>query len=844
MCRIIFFLIGLVAFTPLAAQFNEGFNYQAVARDANGDPMTGAVNVQFVIHQGAANGPAVLNETFNNVALNPFGLFSRVIGSVEVNAFQNIDWMNGPYFLEVRIDGQQLGPITQFQAVPYSKMATSMNLEDLQNVGGNNPADGQVLKWNGTTWVPGNDNTAGGGGGTTYTPGNGIQIANDVITNTAPDQEVTITGTGGTTVTGTYPNFNIDSEQGGGGGPTYTAGDGIQINNNDQIINTKPDQVVTLEGTGGATVTGTYPNFTIDAEQGGGGGGPTYTAGDGIQINNNDQIINTKPDQVVTLEGTGGATVTGTYPNFTIDAEQGGGGGPTYTAGDGIQINNNDQIINTKPDQVVTLEGTGGATVTGNYPNFTINAEQGGGGGPTYTAGDGIQINNNDQIINTKPDQVVNITGSGGTTVTGNYPNFNIESEQGGGGPTYTAGNGIQINNNDQIINTKPDQEVTLEGTGGTTVTGNYPNFTINSEQGGGGPTYTAGNGIQINNNDQIINTKPDQEVTLEGTGGTTVTGNYPNFTIDSEQGGGGPTYTAGNGIQINNDQIINTKPDQIVNITGEGGTTVTGTYPNFTVKTDGIVPVPVYTAGNGIAINNDVITNTKPDQVVNITGSGAANVTGNYPNFNIDVDQGGGGNSPWQTNNQKIYYNDGNVGVRTNNPNWQIHLVHPNTGLFNGLGIQNEKDINTNDWNLHVSSTDQALVFVNKGNWKRRFKPDGSIVANSDRRLKQNIVRPVGILSQILALQPSIYEMIDTPGEKQWGFIAQEVEEIFPELVSYVEEEDAYMMGYEKFGVIAIQAIKEQQEKMNQMESTIQTQAQMIQELTERLTRLEERKE
>ena len=278
--------------------------------------------------------------------------------------------------------------------------------------------------------------------------------------------------------------------------------------------------------------------------------------------------------------------------------------------------------------------------------------------------------------------------------------------------------------------------------------------------------------------------------------------------------------------------------------LTGQGGTTVTGNYPNFTIASTDVGVVPVYTAGNGIAINNNQITNTKPDQVVTLTGEGGTSVDGTYPNFTIKSEEVGGGNTVWETSGNEIYYDKGSIGVNTNNPNdtWQLHLIHPNLGLQYGLGLQNEKDKNTNDWNLHVSSTDQALVFVNKGQWKRRFKPDGSIVANSDRRLKQNIVYPVGILSQVLMLKPSIYEMIDTPGEKQWGFIAQEVEEIFPEFVSYIEEEDAYMMTYEKFGVVAIQAIKEQQAKIDEQEERLAKQEALIQQLMEKMEALEHR--
>ena len=54
------------------------------------------------------------------------------------------------------------------------------------------------------------------------TGGTGISIAsNGTITNSLPDQTVALTGTGATSITGTYPNFTIDSTN-----TTYTVGDG------------------------------------------------------------------------------------------------------------------------------------------------------------------------------------------------------------------------------------------------------------------------------------------------------------------------------------------------------------------------------------------------------------------------------------------------------------------------------------------------------------------------------------------------------------------------------------------------------------------------------------------
>jgi hypothetical protein len=110
-----------------------------------------------------------------------------------------------------------------------------------------------------------------------------------------------------------------------------------------------------------------------------------------------------------------------------------------------------------------------------------------------------------------------------------------------------------------------------VAGTNITSITGSWPNQTINASGGSGTVTSvaaTGGTGISVSGSPittsgtlTITNTAPDQTVVLTSGTGISTTGTYPNFTI------------------------ANTAPDQTVALTQGGTTTITGTYPNFTIS-------------------------------------------------------------------------------------------------------------------------------------------------------------------------------------------------------------------------------------------------------------------
>ncbi|MGZ3929998.1 MAG: hypothetical protein ACXVPQ_08360 [Bacteroidia bacterium] len=111
-------------------------------------------------------------------------------------------------------------------------------------------------------------------------------------------------------------------------------------------------------------------------------------------------------------------------------------------------------------------------------------------------------------------------------------------------------------------------------------------------------------------------------------------------------------SYTAGSGISVGSGTITNTAPDQIVIISAGTNVSVSGTYPAFTISSTptlsigggsisisggNSVALPMasgsYVAGSGISITSGTISNTAPNQTVNISGTG---VSGVYPNYTI----------------------------------------------------------------------------------------------------------------------------------------------------------------------------------------------------------------
>ena len=112
------------------AQVPQAFNYQAVARDNNGNELINQkVSFRISLLQSSATGAEIYSETHID-STNQFGLVNLEIGNgiVVTGVFSTIDRSTGSYILKVEMDEtggtsyQEMGT-TQLLAVPYALYA-------------------------------------------------------------------------------------------------------------------------------------------------------------------------------------------------------------------------------------------------------------------------------------------------------------------------------------------------------------------------------------------------------------------------------------------------------------------------------------------------------------------------------------------------------------------------------------------------------------------------------------------------------------------------------------------------------------------------------------------------
>ncbi|MFL0353178.1 tail fiber domain-containing protein [Xanthomarina sp. GH4-25] len=98
-----------------------------------------------------------------------------------------------------------------------------------------------------------------------------------------------------------------------------------------------------------------------------------------------------------------------------------------------------------------------------------------------------------------------------------------------------------------------------------------------------------------------------------------------------------------------------------------------------------------------------------------------------------------------------------------------------------------------------------------------------GTLTDVSDRRLKENLNPITNVLGQLQNIKGYTYNMKDDVTKKrEYGVIAQDVQKVFPEMVSIIDDKDHLGVSYVQLIPVLLEAIKEQQKIIDQQNSKI----------------------
>ncbi len=186
-------------------------------------------------------------------------------------------------------------------------------------------------------------------------------------------------------------------------------------------------------------------------------------------------------------------------------------------------------------------------------------------------------------------------------------------------------------------------------------------------------------------------------------------------------------------------------------------------------------------------------------------------------------------------------------VGINNPIPAYSLDINQINN---RGLALRHPSDnngLNTweiyhapNPYSLPASSSDLILLYNNAA--KGAFSNSGGAYSLiSDVRLKKNIAALPLLTSKIKLLTAKSYYYINNNIDKKesFGFLAQDVEKIFPGLVQHINTEEknekykeVLTINYNGFGVLSIKAIQEQEQLIQEQQAQIDELKKLIEKI------------
>ena len=878
--KILIIAITVLCGLALQAQSPEAINYQAVARDGSGQVMANEnITVRFTLKQGGATGTIVYQET-HTLSTNSFGLFTAAIGlgTPATGTFGNINWGNASHFIQVEVNagaGYLDMGTTQLLSVPYALYAKE----------------------------------AGNTGGTTYQAGSGIDITGNTISNTAPNQPVTLTGSGATQVSGTYPAFTISS----------TDSDNQTLSLSGSNLSISGGNVVTLPTSGG-TITGVTAGTGLT---GGGSSGtvtlnaqttsPLWNAGQ-IQGRN---VAASAPNTGQVLKWNGSA--------WAPDVDN---SGSTYNAGTGITLSgttfnaqNNTGIWNANKLQGNDISSAAPSADnilkwTGTQWIPTVNADTSHWhktGNYIYTRQDSVGIGLYSSLVNIYPKARLHVQngnvifGTGdfkieyqGTYVDANLGNqFKWDESKGSvrlgtvynpiiigtgwlpeGSNSFSAGDRSQASGTGATafgrlsIAQGPnsfaagDSAVASDSAsvaigyrtkatgafssafgrrssasayasfaaGDTAVASSTGAFALGTYARASGPNAFAIGLFSKSSGNTSIAIGGYSEAT--GTNATAIgygskaTG-YASMAILGGKANGSGSFAL---LEGNANSASTIASGYLSEANNTGAVAIGENVQAHATYAFALGTQSRAHGGSSFVLGNNLIARSVNETVIGRFNSDYVSAGGGYTwNTNDRLFVIGNGSSNVSRSSALVMLKNGRTAIGNTTPVTTLHVYHGNipagTSPVHGLRIEHS-GTNNNHWTLYTANSNGGLYLYTTtggnssvGNFN---SATGAYSSSSNRHLKDGItLLDAGTLAKVLQLEPTKYYFKRDPDQvNTLGFIAEDVQPHFPELVTPTGEEgDGLSINYAGFAVVAIKAIQELEERVRRLEQELEAQ-------------------
>jgi len=394
-----------------------------------------------------------------------------------------------------------------------------------------------------------------------------------------------------------------------------------------------------------------------------------------------------------------------------------------------------------------------------------------------------------------------------------------------------------------------------VAGTNITSITGTWPNQTINAGGGSGTVTSvaaTGGTGISVSGSPittsgtlTITNTAPDQTVALTQGGTTTITGTYPNFTISSSDQFVG-TVTSVTGTSPVASSGGTTPAISLASGYGDTLNPYASKTANFVLAApDGTAGVPTFRAvvAADIPTLNQNTTGNAATVTTNANLTGDVTSVGNATSIAVGVIVNADINASAAIVDTKLATiatagKVSNSATTATNANTASAIVARDaSGNFTAGTITAALTGNASGSAATFTSTSQNSQFNSVGVGTAGSGTAGEIRAtnnvtafySSDKKFKENVRDIENALTIVKAIGGKEFDWTDAYIKEKggadgyfvqkadFGVIAQDVQAVFPKAVR-ARDDGSLAVDYAKLAALAFAAIVELNEKLEQL--------------------------